>query len=386
MMRILIIVCFFFLSLPGISLKAATSDLQDVITRVAILKDATQAAISVRGQYEIIDSVNGERLMAGRRYPASRLVPVDEGLFIGKKYFPRQELTIVPKKDVTVYVPDGTPKRYRGELKIVTDGETVTLINYVELEDYVQGVLFHEVKHRWPMAVLKAQAVATRTYALYQIQERKGRPWDVTSDIYSQVYGGRSAERHRTNLAVRRTAGKIMMHGLDIVPAYFHANSGGHTENAGELWNHSDDLLPGRDDPYSEDQPGFDWKKNFHSREVKDRLNDDGIMIGDIEHIEVIERSPSGRVRRLKIMDRQGGSVIVTGKTFRQTLGPNFVRSLKFDVDMQGYYFDLIGHGWGHGVGMSQWGAYSMATQRYNFEEILAFYYPNAELIELDTQ
>ena len=79
------------------------------------------------------------------------------------------------------------------------------IINSLDLETYVKGVLYHEISHKWPLEAMKAQAVAARTYAFYQIKMNKAGAYDITSDIYSQVYGGRSAERYRTNLAVNRT-------------------------------------------------------------------------------------------------------------------------------------------------------------------------------------
>ena len=98
-----------------------------------------------------------------------------------------------------------------------------------------------------------------------------------------------------------------------------------------------------------------------------------------------MERNKSGRIRNLEIESRDGKISKISGKDFRDIVGPNIVRSNNYNVVMKGYYFDLIGKGWGHGVGMCQWGANFMARDRYDFREILRFYYPGVEIVSYET-
>ena len=98
--------------------------------------------------------------------------------------------------------------------------------------------------------------------------------------------------------------------------------------------------------------------------------------------IEIIKQSASGRVKELLVTGRDGKSVKVPGKEFRELLGPNDLRSSKYDIVMKGYFFDVIGYGWGHGVGLCQWGAYGMSLERYDYKQILHHYYPGAEIVD----
>jgi stage II sporulation protein D len=219
-----------------------------------------------------------------------------------------------------------------------------------------------------------------RTYPQLQDQAQQ---YDVSSDIYSQVYGGRSAERFRTNLAAGSTKGEILTFQNNVLPAYFHSNSGGYTEDVSELWKQNLSPLKGVPDEYSEGAPHYTWKKNFQSSAVQKKLNDGGFKIGAIEEIKVLTRNRSGRIRQLEIKDREGKTVQIDGKSFRNILGPNDVKSNNYEVVMRGYFFDLQGKGWGHGVGMSQWGAFNMAEKRFSYKEILNYYYPGAEVEKL---
>jgi stage II sporulation protein D len=217
---------------------------------------------------------------------------------------------------------------------------------------------------------------------MYQIKQNGKQEFDVTSDIYSQVYGGKTAERYRTNMATSRTEGLILTYRGSVLPAYYHSNSGGHTESVDELWEHDLPPLAGKPDPYSLGAPNHSWKKNFRSKDVAEKLSRNGYPVSSIKDIAITERTGSGRVKTLEITTREGQRVTVPGKKFRDIIGPNELKSTLYDIQMQGYYFDVLGKGWGHGVGMSQWGANAMARKRFDFKEILEFYYPGAQIVK----
>jgi len=353
---------------------------QSYSVRIAILKDTESFITSIRGSYKIIDLNTNEVIDQGRRLSSSKVILRNKDIYIGRDNLRTDRIRIELKKDLAL-LNKKKLKRYRGWIDIVRKKNNKFLVvNRVDLEDYVRGVLYHEVSHRWPIEAIKAQAVATRSYAMYQMKMNKDQPYDVTSDIYSQVYGGKNAERFRTNIAVKRTSKLIMMHHNQVLPAYFHSNSGGHTENVQELWKHKLTPLQGVNDQYSIDAPNYHWKKNFKSSDIQKILNKQGLKIGLIKDIKVINRNGSGRIKNLKITDRQGNVIILTGKKFRSLIGSNIVRSNNFEIIMKGYYFDLVGKGWGHGVGMSQWGAYNMARKKIKYQKILQFYYPGIKL------
>ncbi len=364
----------------------STGMARDALIRVAVLKDAETFVISVRGAYEIIDLNDGEIIQTGRRLKRSQVKRHTSGLTIGKQLFMTGKLRIITQKDITIY-SKRKRKQYRGalDIRVQPDGKLLA-INRLDVESYVRGVLYHEISDRWPMEATKAQAVATRTYALYKMEESRGKLFDVTSDIYSQVYGGKSAERFRTDIAANYTEGEVMIYQGKIIPAFFHSNSGGHTEDANQVWGINSPPLRGVESPFSRGMPHYTWTRNYQSREIQQKLNDGGISVGMIKDIKVAERTASGRVRDLIIEARDGKKTRISGKKFRDVVGPNLIKSNMYEVRMKGYYFDLVGRGWGHGVGMCQWGAHSMARKRYNYEEILNYYYPGMEIVRADTR
>ncbi|VAX35047.1 hypothetical protein MNBD_UNCLBAC01-188 [hydrothermal vent metagenome] len=347
--------------------------------RIAILKNRDSFVVSVRGTYRIIDPLSKKEIFKGRRLRKSRVIIQDNGIHIGRQFYAFKRLQIIAKKDVTLYAK-GKHQRYRGIIDIQIHKNKLMVINVLPLEAYIRGVLYHEVPHKWPLEVIKAQAVAARTYALYRIEQNKNQFYDVTSDIYSQVYGGRSAERHRTNIAADRTRGEVLMYKGRILPTYFHSTCGGHTEDVRELWKHDLEPLYGAKCDYCRLSPIYSWKKNFQSKEIQEKLNQQGYKVGLIEEIKILSKNKSGRIKMLKITDRDGKVIEISGIKFRSTLGPNNLKSNFYDIEMKGYYFDVIGNGWGHGVGMCQWGAHQMAQERLGYKKILGFYYPGSKI------
>lgn len=350
--------------------------------RVAVLKDVPEVRVALRGRYEVSDGKSGKEFYQGRKTFQSRAVANKNGIFFDGEEFPTDHLRIKTNKDISIWIK-GVEKRYRQliDIRKQKNGK-LFVVNTVDLETYIKGILYHETSRRWPMEAFKAQAVASRTYALYRMQSSLKLPYDVTSDVYSQVYGGKSAERYRTNIAVDKTRGQVMLFEDEILPAYFSSSCGGHTEDVRELWAQKLPPLVGRVCEYCKGMPHWTWKKNFRSKDVEAKLSAAGIKVSQIREIRVLDRNRSGRNKTLAIETRDGRTVQVSGKKFREVLGPNVVKSNRFDVIMKGFYFDLTGSGWGHGVGLCQWGAYGMAREHFTYDEILEFYYPAIEIVD----
>ncbi len=349
--------------------------------RVAIIQQVPQFDLSVHGPFEIRDAITGRLLYGEGRANHHKVSKKDGMITAGNFVFREDRIKVIPRRPSSIYVNN---RRFRGYIEIINENKGLLVVNHLGLEQYVKGVLYHEVSPRWPIEALKAQAVAVRTYALYRSLINAQRPYDVRSDIYSQVYGGRSSERYRTNLAVDRTKTLVLTYKGQIFPSYYHADSGGYTENVREMWNEDWSPLRGRRDPFSRGSPHSHWKKNFRLKDIQDKLNKAGYALWLIKDIKVIERNKSGRIRKLRITDRKGKCIEISGKKFRHLIGPNVIKSNNYRIVMEGYYFDLIGTGWGHGVGMSQWGARAMAKRGFCFKEILKFYYPGAEIISYE--
>lgn len=348
---------------------------QQPLIRVAIKTDADAVRLSLEGAYSMTDLRTGKVLRKGRGNTTAALSVCERRLCIDTRPLDTDAIRVQASKGLGVQTgPELT--RYRGDLDVLTnEAGQLSAINRLDLEDYLCGVLPREVPAAWPMAALQAQAVASRTYALHRIEQAGGRPSDVSADVLSQVYGGRSAESWRTSRAVKRTRGKALVYRKQLIPAFFHANCGGHTENALFVWNLDSEVLRGTACPYCIDRPGYSWKRNFHTRTVQEQLNSRGYPIGPIKALEVSQHSPSGRALTLIIYDLNNKTLTIPATEFRAALGADIVRSTLFEVVMQGNYFDLIGHGWGHGVGMCQQGACGMALAGKNMLDILEFYY-----------
>ncbi len=369
-------------SLGSISFGTDISNNKNV--RIAVLQDVEEFTIAIRGHYEICDPITNTCFEQGRSLRKSKVEGILNGISIADKKYDRLQLRIVSSKDIAISY-DSKEKRYRGKIDIIKDADNhFWIVNGVGLEDYIRGVLYHEVSHRWPMEALKVEAVAARTYVLYQIEKNKTQDYDVTSDIYSQVYGGRSAERYRTNLAVKATTGEVMVYRGKVLPAYYHAACGGMTEDVSELWKNDLPPLKGVVCEFCKNSPHNYWKRNFRSKDIQDLLNKNGYRVGFIKEIKILERNKSGRIRNLLITMRDGQSVTIAGKDFRDIVGPNILKSNNYEIIMKGYYFDVIGKGWGHGVGMCQWGAQEMAHRHYKYPQILQYYYPGVGIINLN--
>ncbi|MDP2654833.1 MAG: SpoIID/LytB domain-containing protein [Candidatus Omnitrophota bacterium] len=347
--------------------------------RILILKDVPEAEVYIRGAYEIVDPAAEVVLFRGRNLRWSAVSPSGDGILIGEQEYPLERLRLIPGKDVTVRVGDKN-RRYRGRIDVIRKDKRLLVVNGIDLDDYIKGVLYHEVSDRWPLDAIMAQAVAARSYAVFQIQSKAKFDYDMTSDIYSQVYGGRTSEHFRTNIAVNRTKGEILTYKGKVVPAYFHATCAGRTEDVSELWKQDLPPLKGVACGFCGHSPHMAWKKNFQSKAVQEKLNQKGYRLGLIKDIIVSRRNASGRIKELEIETRDGQRTKISGKDFREILGPNVIRSNMYEIQMRGYYFDVVGQGWGHGVGLCQWGAYGMSMQRYTYREILRHYYPGAEI------
>lgn len=354
------------------------------LIRIAIAKGIDRVVIKMSGSYQISDPVTRKIIEEDLGFGPTAVTGGLKGLRLGERQLSEQRIRFYAHRDVVVSV-DNKERRYRGfiDVLLASNGKLL-VINQLEIEDYIKGVLYHEVSNRWPMEVLKVQAVAARSYAITQIQASVKRDFDVTNDIYSQVYGGRDSERYRTNMAVDATQGEILTVGSKALPSYFHATCGGHTEDSAELWpKQTWAALKGVTCIYCRESPHYYWKRNIRLKDIQDKLNAKGYAIGLIEDIAVTKRNSSDRIVALIITDRTGKQLTISGKDFREIVGPNLIRSNNYFIIMQGYYCDFIGKGWGHGVGMCQWGAQAMASREITYDKILQHYYPGAGITRI---
>jgi len=291
---------------------------------------------------------------------------IDGKIYLDNHPVDLNEITIAPKNKYVCL--DG--KKYNGKLIVFTDYINLYLINLIEIEEYLKGVLPKEVNSKWPVEVLKAQAIASRTY-IYKRKKMNNKLYDVGSSHFYQVYGGVNSKRKKTNYAVDRTKNIVMTFKGDLIYSFYYSSSGGYTASSYEVWksNKKFGYLKAKKDPYSVNTPYDYWSYKISSYKFKKIFN--------LENIKDIKLyySKSKRVRYLDIIQQNGNKKRINGNDLRLKIGSRKLKSTMFDMNYDGQYFKFSGKGWGHGVGMSQWGAYRMAKNGYNYKEILKFYY-----------
>lgn len=271
-------------------------------------------------------------------------------------------------------------RKYRGWVELRRNKAGLLLvINDLDLEDYLKGVIAAEVPHAWEFEALKAQAVAARTYALYQKQTSGKRSYHILATVSSQVYQGSAGERSNAVRAVRDTKGLVIEYRGEIIPAFYHANCGGQTEDAAELWGIDLPYLKGVDCECQRIAENGLWEKRVSASAVADALRRLGYGVGVITDLSIQNTTPAGRVKHVMV-GSPGGSALVPGETFRAALGHMVIPSVFFELELLGDEVVFSGRGRGHGVGLCQWGAKEMAQRGHDFKSILAHYYPGTRL------
>jgi stage II sporulation protein D len=299
---------------------------------------------------------------------------------------------------------DGKP--YRGDLEIFADGlGGLTVVNLVQLEDYLLGVVPLEIGSPGPSAIqaVMAQAVAARTYAVSHVGRWVERGFDLYGDVRDQVYGGVAAEREAASHAVHETMGVVATYEGRLIRAYYSAACGGTIAAVEETWNYPPEpyLRSHRDRRGGADfcrlSKHYRWEERWSASRFMDLLArylpaefGGPAPTGELEDVRVADRNSSGRVRLLVV--RAGGREYrLGGDRVRWVLrrpGGGILRSSQFEVRVErrrGQVEVVIarGAGNGHGVGLCQAGAIRMATEGFSYREILGHYYPGIRLARL---
>jgi len=312
------------------------------------------------------------------------------------------------------------------------DSELIT-INLVTVNNYLYGVVPREMSAIWELEALKAQAIAARNFTLINIGRHNSLGYDLCDTTHCQVYGGYNWENIRSNQAVNETSTAVLKYESKLVNAYYHSSSGGHTEDSENIWTAKVPYLRGVEDDFSLGSPNDTWKLVLTKDEIQQKLLANGINVGEVISIEPITISQNGRVLELMIRGTNKTEILAKEKS-RIIFGTSSLKSTWFRVEsdasvyvMSGtskepfktalddltvisaqgvqianrstvsrinvsngvnetsiattpnmYIFD--GRGWGHGLGMSQWGAKKMAELGYNYQEILEYYYTGAKV------
>ena len=252
------------------------------------------------------------------------------------------------------------------------------VVNQIELEEYVCGVLAGEIYPSWPMETLKAMAVCARTFAANKIMTNFNNYYHLTSEVSDQVYRPGFWQNESFARAVTETRGEVLTYAENLAQVYYYASSGGYTASSASVWGRDFPYLQALVDPYSTEDKYNSWTLSLSYAEFLGALK----MFGILKDVEVLNRDESSRVQDLRI-SLQDKDYQTTGKKLREALGNNRLRSTFFEVRMENGKVIFTGSGWGHGVGLSQWGAKKMAEQGYTYDQILKFYFPGTIIGEI---
>lgn len=283
---------------------------------------------------------------------------------------------------------------FRGNLILQATKNAFSVVNELPLEQYLYSVVPSEMPASWPLEALKSQAVAARTYALSHLGQFRKRGFDVTNTTASQVYQGVRAEHANSSRAVAETRGLIMTHNNAPILAYFHSTSGGRTENGADLWAPQPYLQAVDDVDHA--SPKYTWSTEMPQSSVRARLRDNlKINVGEVLALQPLSYTRGGRIKLMRVLGNQGEQT-VSGEKIRMGLGLN---STFFNVggvgkdgklikeparDKVPVSFQFAGRGWGHGMGMSQWGARQLAMDGHPFQNILGHYYRGVRIEPLN--
>ena len=368
-------------------------------------------------------------LFYGSSAKSSVTVKNDEGTFTVNASDVSDSVTYNSDGVISV---DGT--KYRGSIILKKDSSgLLTVINHVDLEDYIASVIAVEMSPSFNIEALKAQAVCARTYALKNMNKHSSRGFDLCASVDCQAYKGVSVESETTNRAARETAGVVMKYNGQIIDAVYSATSGGYTEDVKYVWGSNIPYLKAVEDKYeSKSVYGSSWEKELSVEKATEIMNNKGYELGTITNIEVTESTEHGTATKLvvtgtegeKIFTKEGcrlafgtvtlsqaftvtakssetkaeplytcdgkkisGNVtVVTGKGTKKinlkgvTLLGNTKKDYEGSVNGPVTGFVFTGRGYGHLVGMSQNGANGMAGAGFSYEEILKYYYKGIEL------
>lgn len=363
--------------------------------RVLALEAAGAVDLIVPGAYglSVIDMAGKTVTGGGGSAVTVSVSATPDGIKLGQNLYKKAEVTPRSGEFTLRFLQDKTlvQRTYPGTFVFSrSPSGKLRIIVRVPLEQYLVGVLPGEMPLSFPPEALKAQAVASRTYALYQIRTSENRDYDVYSDVRSQVWRPVQEADPRARMAVNATRGLVLTENFRIFPTYFHADCGPRTANAKFVFSGSDiNAMRGRECPFA--PQSHPWKFTISKEALATRLANAGVSNGRILRIELLDEnqqplSTIGRVYFVRLLIDNGVVRTVPANTFRLAVGAEkheMSSTWCFAAHNPNETITFEGRGIGHGVGMCQWGAMHMASEGEDYVDILYYYYSGSKLLRL---
>ena len=332
-------------------------------------------------------------------------------------------------QDFSDYRVSLNDREYDGKLLIRREnGNRLSVINRLDIESYLCGVLPYEMSSGWPIEALKAQAVAARNYVINNLNRHKLSGFDLCNTTHCQVYRGVAGHAEDCTQAVEETAGVYLYYDGKPAQTFYFSSSGGRTENVKDVWGSSFPYLVSVEDTYekTEEIPSATWNYNTSFAKLSNQLN--GYGVGTVKDVVITSTTDGERVKTLRVFG-SNKTIELKSTEFRTLIGNSLIKGTYFTIEKSGgeplyvlsskqtvkknesafilsgggtvnpakvsamlgkdgiklyepNYTDLVfkGRGYGHGVGMSQWGARGMAEAGFTYDQILTHYFTGTEL------
>lgn len=353
----------------------ASRDESDLNVRILLLDRVKKAELSVDGRYQILGSLSNV-VDEGVKLDKTNVFIENGWIHLGGRRHYNSELRIKNLGGSGI-VLDSIP--YRGEIRILpqTDKE-FSVIEEINIENFVVGVLGCEMPNSWEEDALRSQTVAIRTYVESRKKANKNESFHM--DKSELAYRGMLGETAKSGKIVQDTAGIVMAYNGEIFSAYFHSTCGGHTEDVNLVFGREKlPPLAGVKCGYCENSKYYTWSVNIEKSAMLQKLQKAKVNVSNIVSVKTVNPGPGGHVSEVEIIDAKGKEQMNANR-FRLLVGPNNLYSTAFTARNNGKSITFSGKGWGHGVGLCQYGVQGMAKKGFNWREILGHYYPKSEL------
>jgi len=344
--------------------------------KVALMVDVPSVSIYIEGPYMVKISETAASVFESKPLQATVLAD-EQGIKMNDQLYPTDRMTLtVPSGSIQV-----GRKRYARQIQIIKkSGNKLLVVNQIDLEEYLKGVLPLEVHPDWSAEFLKAHAVISRTFALFKTLEKKDLDYALVDTAQSQVYGGSLFHKESTDHAVDLTRGEVLTSDGKLFPSYFHAACGGRTAQADQIWPvEPNPVLKGVVCNFCKGTKYWRWSLKMPLQKIEEIMHEKDYPAKNLSNIQFTARDRSGRATRV-ILKYKLSIVVIRADDFRAWIGYDLFKSLKAGVTVENGLASFVGYGWGHGIGFCQWGAKAQAEAGKNYREILSFYFPGSEL------
>ena len=372
-------ISFLFAVLVALPLRAAASWQPEI--SIGLTHGISEARFTAtKGSLYVYENLENKEIL---KLPQGKELDIR---MIGRKFFVNGKEV---KSDRLIIQPDdGFVKvngaAYRGYITLLKKSG-FTIINNVQVEDYLYGVVPKEMPPSWSSESLQAQSVAARTFALKNRKRHIAEGFDLCNTSHCQVYDGMAAETGTTTEAVNRTRGEVLFYKGAIIDALFHTDSGGMTESSEYVWGSLVPYLRGVNEVQTQTQ---EWSRTIPMTVAVKSFEKDGKIIAPLREVRLSrldigrgsgDRSPSGRVRSADFVGPKG-HVLISGNELRSMFS---LPSTLFDIRLGKTELFFSGYGSGYGLGLSQWGAKTLADRGKSYKDILFHYYTGVTLEKL---